>query len=189
MYFVVMPWLNHIVIIIDMYWNFICQLPACNLFTQHVSYLIGETPLVNCGPRSILLHLNTFYCFYCSLQTNTIFHSIRLILCFQQAGEIDNLTVTLGQTTLIVLCRFHVGAGFTGVAPHYTPPPTTFTWPSSPTGSITLVSYWGKTCCCTHHTFLLGFPTDVCFTVTSRLQPSSSMSAAVHDDLKCRGIL
>jgi hypothetical protein len=23
----------------------------------------------------------------------------------------------------------------------------------------TLVSYWGKTCCCAHHTFLLGFPT------------------------------
>lgn len=35
----------------------ICQLPSCNLFTQHVIYLIGETPLVNCGPRSILLHL------------------------------------------------------------------------------------------------------------------------------------
>jgi hypothetical protein len=34
-----------------------CQLPSCNLFTQHVIYLIGETPLVNCGPRSILLHL------------------------------------------------------------------------------------------------------------------------------------
>ena len=35
----------------------ICQLPNCNLFTQHVIYLIGETPLVNYGPRSILLHL------------------------------------------------------------------------------------------------------------------------------------
>ena len=35
----------------------ICQLPSCNLFTQHVIYLIGETPLVNCGPRSILLHM------------------------------------------------------------------------------------------------------------------------------------
>ena len=35
----------------------ICQLPNCNLFTQHVIYLIGETPLVNCGPRSILLHM------------------------------------------------------------------------------------------------------------------------------------
>ena len=26
----------------------------------------------------------------------------------QQAGEIDNLTVSLGQSTLVVLCRFHV---------------------------------------------------------------------------------
>jgi hypothetical protein len=34
-----------------------CQLPNCNLFTQHVIYLYGETPLVNCGPWSILLHL------------------------------------------------------------------------------------------------------------------------------------
>jgi hypothetical protein len=33
-----------------------CQLPNCNLFTQHVIYLDGETPLVNYGPRSILLH-------------------------------------------------------------------------------------------------------------------------------------
>jgi hypothetical protein len=33
-----------------------CQLPNCNLFTQHVIYLYGETPLVNCGPQSILLH-------------------------------------------------------------------------------------------------------------------------------------
>jgi hypothetical protein len=29
----------------------------------------------------------------------------------------------------------------------------------SPTSSINLGSYWGKTCCCAHHTFLLGFPT------------------------------
>jgi hypothetical protein len=34
-----------------------CQLPNCNLFTQHVIYLYGETSLVNCGPRSILLQL------------------------------------------------------------------------------------------------------------------------------------
>ena len=38
------------------------------------------------------------------LQLNTVFHSIRLIICFQQAGEIDNLTVSLGQNSLIVLC-------------------------------------------------------------------------------------
>jgi hypothetical protein len=33
-----------------------CQLPNCNLFTQHVIYLYGEIPLVNYGPQSILLH-------------------------------------------------------------------------------------------------------------------------------------
>ena len=33
-----------------------------------------------------------------------IFHTRRLILCFQQAGEIDNLTVSLGQSIVIVLC-------------------------------------------------------------------------------------
>jgi hypothetical protein len=29
----------------------------------------------------------------------------------------------------------------------------------SPTGSITLVSLWGKTCCYAHHTLILGLPT------------------------------
>jgi hypothetical protein len=33
------------------------QLPNCNLFTQHVIYLYGETPLVKYGPQCILLHL------------------------------------------------------------------------------------------------------------------------------------
>ncbi|KAK1668025.1 hypothetical protein QYE76_056184 [Lolium multiflorum] len=51
-----------------------------------------------------------------------------------QAGEIDNLTVSLGQSTLVVLCRFHVGAGIPGVAPHYIPPPSTF--------NVLLDSYW-----------------------------------------------
>ena len=71
---------------------------------------------------------------YCSLQTIIIFHTIHLILCLQQAGEIDNLTVSLGQSTLVVLCRFHVGAGIPGVAPHYISPPSTF--------NVLLGSYW-----------------------------------------------
>jgi len=70
------------------------------------------------------------------MQTNIIFHTIRLTLCFQQASEIDNLTVKLGQSNLIVLCRFHVGTGIPGVAPHYTPSPTLSKQPRFPTGSI-----------------------------------------------------
>ena len=118
----------------------ICQLPSCNLFTQHVIYLIGETPLVNCGPRSnsfALIKPQTANCsFFIRCNLILIFHTRRLILCFQQAGEIDNLTVKLGQSDLIVLCRFHVGTGVPGVAPHYIPAPTTFVASRFPTGSI-----------------------------------------------------
>jgi hypothetical protein len=69
-------------------------------------YLYGETPLVKCGPRSILLHLyyhllQTLFTFckyyFTSLQTNISFHIICLSLCFQQTGEIDNLTVIWGK--------------------------------------------------------------------------------------------
>jgi hypothetical protein len=45
-----------------------CQLPNCNLFTQHVIYLYGETPLVNYGPQSILLHI-----YYRLLSTSIIY--------------------------------------------------------------------------------------------------------------------
>jgi hypothetical protein len=98
-------------------------------------FLTGEIPLVNCGPRSILLH---------RIQSTAIL--VFTILCkhhhpyytsnplLQQASEIDNLTVMLGQSNLVVLCRFHVGAEIPGVAPHYTLPPSTF--------NELLGSYW-----------------------------------------------
>jgi hypothetical protein len=69
-------------------------------------YLYGERPLVNYGPWSILLHLYyhllqalfTFRKYYfTSPQTNISFHTERLILCFQQTSEIDNLTVSWGK--------------------------------------------------------------------------------------------
>src|SRR4051794_9640491 len=65
----------------------------------------GETPLVNYGPRSFSFHqyihrnqaLFTF-CNYCSLfYCNISFHSIHLIICFQQNSEIDNLTASWGK--------------------------------------------------------------------------------------------
>jgi hypothetical protein len=53
----------------------------------------------------------TIYCFIYIL-ANTIFcHSIRLILCLQQTGEIDNLTISWGIVLGCVVCRFHVAAG------------------------------------------------------------------------------
>jgi hypothetical protein len=86
-----------------------CRLPKCNLFTQHVMYLYGETPLVNCGPRSILLHsyyrllLQALFTFS---QTNIFYHTMRLILCLQQTSEIDNLTVSWGK--VLWLCYVQV---------------------------------------------------------------------------------
>ena len=121
-----------------------CQLPSCNLFTQHVSHLSWRDATSELWTPVHLLHLkyNLLQSFtsYIFLQVTIIFHNIQLTLCFQQAGEIDNLTVMLGQSLLVVLCA--------GVCPN-------------PTCSITLVSFSGKTCCYTHHTFLLGYP-NVC---------------------------
>jgi hypothetical protein len=45
------------------------------------------------------------------LQTTILYHSIRLILCSQQTGEIDNLTVSWEKVLDCVVCRFHVAAG------------------------------------------------------------------------------
>mgnify|MGYP006391309595 CR=1 FL=1 len=144
---------------------FICQLPNCNLFTQHAVYLMGETPLVNCGPRSILLHrIQSTAILVLLFSANNHHPHYTSNPLLQQAGEIDNLTVSLGQSTLVVLCRFHVGAGIPGVAPHYIPPPSTF--------NVLLGSYWfdnlgfilRETCRCMHHTFLLWLPTDACCT-------------------------
>jgi hypothetical protein len=53
----------------------------------------------------LLLALFTF------LQTITFYQSIRSILCSQQTGEIDNLTLSLDKVLGCVVCRFHVAAG------------------------------------------------------------------------------
>ena len=86
-----------------------CQLPSCNLFTQHVSYLSWRdttselwTPVHSFTSEYKSTAIIYFLHF---LQVIIIFHTIWLILYFQQAGEIDNLTVTLGQSFLVVLCR------------------------------------------------------------------------------------
>jgi hypothetical protein len=53
----------------------------------------------------LLLVLFTF------LQTIIFYHSIRLILCSQQTGEIDNLTMSWDKVLGCVVCRFHVATG------------------------------------------------------------------------------
>jgi hypothetical protein len=53
-------------------------------------------------------HLLALFTF---LQTTIFYHSIRLILCLQQTGEIDNFTVSWDKVLGSVVCRFHVAAG------------------------------------------------------------------------------
>jgi hypothetical protein len=52
-----------------------------------------------------LLALFTFF------QTTIFYYTICSILCLQQTGEIDNLTVSWGKVLGCVVCRFHVAAG------------------------------------------------------------------------------
>jgi hypothetical protein len=91
-----------------------CQLPNCNLFTQHVISLWRDTSS-EMWTRSILLHLyyhllQTLFTFskhyFTSPQTNISFHTIRLILCFQQTSEIDNLTASWSK--VVWLCCVQV---------------------------------------------------------------------------------
>jgi hypothetical protein len=104
------------------------------------------------------------------LQATIFYHSIHLILCLQQTGEIDNLTVSWGKVLGCVVCRFHVAAGAKlrpGRGTIYKLSGAVAKLASinlrklilSPTGSINLGFILRKTCCCAHHTFLLGFPT------------------------------
>jgi hypothetical protein len=88
------------------------EIPIC---LPSMLYLYEETPLVNCGSWSILLHLYyhllqalfTFRKYYfISLQANIFFHTIHLILCFQQIGEIDKLTISWGK--VVWLCCVQV---------------------------------------------------------------------------------
>jgi hypothetical protein len=55
-----------------------------------------------------ILYLLALFTF---LQTITFYHSIRLILCLRQTGEINNLVVSWGKVLCCVVCRFHIAAG------------------------------------------------------------------------------
>jgi hypothetical protein len=115
MYFVVMPIVNLIVILM----TYVCYLYSINC------------PTVICLPSMLLFILwrdttselwspvHSFYiaitvllllALFTFLHTITFYHSIRLILCLQQTGEIDNLIISWGKVLGCVVCRFHVAA-------------------------------------------------------------------------------
>jgi hypothetical protein len=59
----------------------------------------------------IVITVYHFLALFTFSQTTIFYHSIRLILCLQQTGEIDNLTVRWGKVLGCVVCRFHAAAG------------------------------------------------------------------------------
>jgi hypothetical protein len=111
MYFVVMPRVNLIVILLT-YAHYLfsinCPTVICLPSMSFLSY--GETPLVNCGPWSNFLYIAITCLVYlhCLLYSHTtiVFHSIHSFLYLQQTGEIDNLIVSWEQS--IWLCCVQV---------------------------------------------------------------------------------
>jgi hypothetical protein len=104
MYLVVMLRVN-LIVILSTYARYLYSINfptiICLPSICYLSY--GETPLVNCGPRSNFLYiaitclLYSHYLLYS--HTTTVFHSIRSFLCLQQTGEIDNLIVSWEQSS------------------------------------------------------------------------------------------
>jgi hypothetical protein len=103
-YFVVMLRVNLIMILmtyVRYLYSINCPTVICLPSICYLSY--GETPLVNCGPRSNFLYIVTPFYFYSHCLLSCIllsfYHSIHSILCLQQTGEIDNLIVSWKQSS------------------------------------------------------------------------------------------
>jgi hypothetical protein len=59
----------------------------------------------------VLITVYFLLALFAFLQTTIFYHSICLILCLQQTGEIDNLTLSWGKVLGCVMCRFYIAAG------------------------------------------------------------------------------
>jgi hypothetical protein len=99
MYFVVMPRVSLIVILmtyIRYLYSINCPTIICLPSMLYLSY--GETPLVNCGPRSNFPYIAFPFYFtrtvYFTCKLLSFYLLIRSYLCLQQTCEIDNLIVS-----------------------------------------------------------------------------------------------
>ena len=113
MYFVVMPRVNLIVIFLTYHvYLYSINCPTVICLPSMCYFIYGETPLVNCGPRSYFNHI----AITCLLSRTVYFTRILLLfstrythnLCFKQTGEIDNLIASWEQSTWLCVCRFHI---------------------------------------------------------------------------------
>jgi hypothetical protein len=183
-----------------MYIILLYQLPNCNLFTQHVLFILWRdttselwTPVqfpLHCFTVLLLLALFTF-----------LYTLILLPLDMLNPLFIANRWDwqphhKLGAKFLVVLC-----AGFTLLLGEDTPIRSlsgALVWSVMKLASITFWSLafsywidipwfhnWGKTCYYAHHTFLLGFPTGCSY------KPSSSFQVPLpgRNKTSARGVL
>jgi hypothetical protein len=116
MYFVIMPRVNLIVILMTyvLYlYSINCATVIC-LPSMLLFILWRDTTSELWTPVKFPLH-----CYYRFTFTRTIYflayyylyHSICSILCLQQTGEIDNLIISWGKVLGCVVWRFHIAAG------------------------------------------------------------------------------
>jgi hypothetical protein len=86
------------------------QLPNCNLFTQHVLFILWrDTTSELWTPVQFPLycyHLFTLLTLFTFSHTIIVFHSICSFLCLQKTGKIDNLIISWEQS--IWLCCVQV---------------------------------------------------------------------------------
>ena len=88
--------------------TFICQLPSCNLFTQHVCFLRRDTTSETMAPGPIFLIDTTFFqalsslfLFYAVFTFVTFHYSICLILSFVARPEDWQPSKKLGQEEFV----------------------------------------------------------------------------------------
>jgi hypothetical protein len=115
MYFVVMPRVNLIVILMT-YVRYLYSIncPTVIFLPSMLLFILWRdttselwTPVQFLYIAITVLLLLALFTF---LYTITFYHSICSILCLQQTGEIDNLIVSWGKVLGCVVCRFHIVA-------------------------------------------------------------------------------
>jgi hypothetical protein len=116
MYFVVMPRVNLIVILlryVPYLYSINCPtvicLPSILLFILWRDTTSELWTLVQFLYITIIIYY--FTCLFTFLHTINFYHSICSILCLQQTDEIDNLIVSWGKVLGCIVCRSHIAAG------------------------------------------------------------------------------
>jgi hypothetical protein len=175
MYFVVMPRVNLIVILmiyVRYLYSINCPTVICLPNMCYLSY--GETPLVNCGPRSNFLYIAISFYFYSHCLLSCAYYypfTTRYAQSFVYSKSVRLTTSSSVGSKILgcIVCRFHVAARWRRTSNIS----GAIVWSVTKLASITFWSLafsywfnkpwfhnWGKTYCCAHHTFLLGFPTS-----------------------------